>query len=60
MLKSPLGWSFFGFSSDYRKFQLDEFFILSRDLHMSWTDFQKMPTYARRYIVDKLIETYQK
>jgi len=27
---------------------------------MSWTDFQKMPTYARRYMVDKLIESYQK
>jgi hypothetical protein len=56
MLKSPLGLSFFAFSSDYASYQLDEYFVLAKNLHTSWTDFMKMPTYARRYLIDKIIE----
>jgi hypothetical protein len=29
-------------------------------MHVSWTDFMKMPSYARRYFVDKIIELSQK
>ena len=57
---STSGQSFFGFSSDYAKYQLDEFYLLAKNMHVSWTDFMKMPSYARRYFVDKIIELSQK
>jgi hypothetical protein len=60
MSTSPSGQSFFGFSSDYAKYQLDEFYLLAKNMHVSWTDFMKMPSYARRYFVDKIIELSQK
>lgn len=57
---STSGQSFFGFSSDYAKYQLDEFYVLATNMHLSWTDFMRMPSYARRYFVDKVIELSQK
>ena len=45
------GLNFFAFSSDYSKYQLDEFFVLSRQLGISWTEYHKIPTYARRYLI---------
>jgi hypothetical protein len=33
---------------------------LATNMHLSWTDFMKMPSYARRYFVDKVIELSQK
>lgn len=60
MLKSPSGSSFFEFSSDYRKYQLDEFYVLNKNLNISWTEYHEIPTYARRYLVDKIIESYSK
>jgi len=60
MLTSPSGWSFFGFSSDYKKYQLDEFYLLNKNLNISWTEFHVIPTFARRYLVDKIVESFSK
>jgi hypothetical protein len=55
-----LGWNFFGLSSDYSKSILDEFYLLAKMLRTSYSDFLKMPTYVRRYLVDKIIEEHKK
>jgi hypothetical protein len=55
-----LGWSFFGLSSEYSKFILDEYYLLAKILRTSYSDYLKMPTYVRRYLVDKIIEDSQK
>jgi hypothetical protein len=55
-----LGWNFFGLSSDYSKFLLDEFYLLAKILRTSYSDYLKMPTYVRRYLVDKIIEEHKK
>jgi len=56
MLKSTLGWNFFGLSSKYSQHMLDEFFYLSKSLHMQYSEFLKVPTYARKYLIQKLID----
>jgi len=48
--------SFFGLSSDYKKYLLDEFYILAKVLHLSYDVFWTIPTYTRRYLIDKIIE----
>ena len=35
---------------------LDEFFYLSKTLHMQYSEFLKLPTYARKYLIQKLID----
>lgn len=50
------GLSFFGLSSNYRKYMMDEYYVLSKFLHMSYNDFNTIPTYIRKYLVDKVIE----
>jgi len=50
----------FALSSDYRKGQLDEFYYLSTLLKVSWTDFEKMPIFVRKYLLDKWIQENQK
>jgi hypothetical protein len=60
MYKSPLGWNFFGLSSDYRTYLLDEYIFLARTLRMSYSDFRILPTYERKYIIDKVIEQNKK
>jgi hypothetical protein len=52
----PLGLSFFALSSDYVKYLIDEFYILARFLRMSYTDYLNIPTYIRKYLIDKIIE----
>jgi hypothetical protein len=56
MLTLTLGLNFFGLSSDYRKYMDDEFFALSRTINLTYTDYYKLPTYSRRYFINKLIE----
>jgi hypothetical protein len=56
MLILTSGLSFFGLSFNYRKYMLDEFYVLSKFLHMSYKDFNEIPTYMRKYLVDKIIE----
>jgi hypothetical protein len=50
----------FALSSDYRKGQLDEFYYLSTLLKIGWGDFEKMPIFARKYLLDKWIKENQK
>jgi hypothetical protein len=55
-----LGWTFFVLSSDYRKGQLDEFYYLNKFLHISYSDFEKMPVFVRKYLLDKWMEDNMK
>lgn len=55
-----LGLISFALSSDYRKGQLDEFYYLSTLLNVGWSDFEKMPIFTRKYLLDKWIESHQK
>jgi len=51
-----LGSSFFALSSEYRKTQLDEFYYLSKLVGVSWSEFQTMPIYFRKYLLDKWVD----
>jgi hypothetical protein len=55
-----LGLTFFVLSSNYRQGQIDEFYYLSTLLHVSYSDFLKMPIFMRKYLLDKWIENNQK
>jgi hypothetical protein len=55
-----LGWSFFGLSSEMRTVLLDEIYYLIRYSNFSYNDLMKIPTYERKYFVDKLVEEFQK
>jgi hypothetical protein len=55
-----LGLTFFALSSDYRLGQINEFFYLAKLLHISYSDFEKMPIFVRKYLLDKWIEENNK
>jgi len=55
-----LGLNFFVLSSDYRKGQLDEFYYLNTLLNITYQDFEKMPVFVRKYLLDKWIEDNKK
>ncbi len=55
-----LGWTFFALSSDYRKVQIDEFYYLTTLMKISYQDFERMPLFVRKYLLDKWIEDNQK
>ena len=55
-----LGWSFFALSSDYQKTLLDEIFYLVKYGKFSYGDITQMPTFERKYFINKLIEDNQK
>jgi len=57
---SDLGLSFFVLSSDYRKGQLDEFYYLNTLMSITYKDFQEMPLFVRKYLLDKWIEEHSK
>jgi hypothetical protein len=57
---SDLGWTFFVLSSDYRKGQLDEFYFLNTLLNVSYADFERMPVFVRKYLLDKWYELNNK
>jgi hypothetical protein len=56
----PLGLNFFVLSSNYQKILLDEFYYLIKHGNFSYSDLLKMPTYERKYFIDKLIKEYEK
>jgi hypothetical protein len=60
MYVSLLGQSFFVLSSDYKKTMLDEFYYLSKHVNMSYTDMMSMPTFERKYFINKLSEEFTK
>jgi hypothetical protein len=55
-----LGSTFFALSSDYRKGQLDEFYYLNTLMKITYQDFLQMPLFARKYLLDKWIESNSK
>jgi hypothetical protein len=55
-----LGLTFFALSSDYRKVQIDEFYYLTTLMKISYQDFERMPLFVRRYLLDKWIEDNKK
>jgi len=55
-----LGLNFFALSFEYKKILLDEFYYLSKHANFSYSDILSMPTYERKYFVDKLIEEFSK
>lgn len=57
---SVLGWTFFALSSDYRKGQLDEFYYLNTLMKITYQDFQNMPLFVRKYLLDKWVEDNKK
>jgi hypothetical protein len=57
---SALGLTFFALSSDYRKGQLDEFYYLNTLMKITYQDFLQMPLFARKYLLDKWIESNSK
>jgi hypothetical protein len=54
-----LGQTFFALSSDYRKVQIDEFYYLTTLMKISYQDFERMPLFVRRYLLDKWIEEHR-
>jgi hypothetical protein len=55
-----LGWSFFGLSSEYRVGLLDEIYYLIRYANFSYSDIMTMPTYERKYFINKVIDEFEK
>lgn len=60
MYVSLLGQSFFVLSSDYKKIMLDEFYYLSKNVNFSYSDMMTMPTYERKYFINKLSSEFEK
>jgi|SaaInl6LU_22_DNA_1037377.scaffolds.fasta_scaffold19695_2 hypothetical protein len=60
MYVSLLGQSFFVLSSDYKRVMLDEFYYLSKHVNMSYSDMMSMPTFERKYFINKLSEEFIK
>jgi hypothetical protein len=56
----PLGLSFFGLSSNHKKNLLDEIYYLTKFANFSYSDLMSMPSFERRFFMDKLIEEYEK
>jgi len=55
-----LGLISFALSSDYRKGQIDEFYYLNTLMKITYQDFEKMPIFVRKYLLDKWIEENKK
>jgi hypothetical protein len=51
-----LGSTFFALSSNYRKNQIDEFYYLNTLMKVTYSDFEKMPIFIRKYLLEKWIE----
>jgi hypothetical protein len=54
------GRTFFVLSSDYRKGQIDEFYYLNTLMKISYQDFERMPVFVRKYLLDKWVEDNKK
>ena len=55
-----LGSTFFALSSDYRKGQIDEFYYLRTLLGITYQDFERMPIFVRKYLLNKWLEENKK
>jgi hypothetical protein len=55
-----LGQNFFGLSSDYRIGLLDEIYYLVRHANFTYADIMVMPTYERKYFINKLSNEFEK
>lgn len=55
-----LGRTFFALSFDYRKNQIDEFYYLNSLMKVTYQDFQQMPIFVRKYLLDKWVEDNKK
>jgi len=60
MSESLLGRSFFGLSSEYRVVVLDEIYYLCKMVNMSYGDVMNMPTYERKFFINKLVSDIEK
>ena len=60
MSESLLGRSFFGLSSEYRVVVLDEVYYLCKMVNMSYSDVMSMPTYERKFFINKLVSDIEK
>jgi hypothetical protein len=59
MYKSPLGLNFFGLSSSYTLTLNEEFFYLAKYLRIQYSEFLSIPTYVRRFLIEKLIDDFK-
>jgi hypothetical protein len=57
---SLLGWNFFALSSDNKQYLLDEIYYLVKLANFSYSDVMIMPTFERKYYMDKLHKEYEK
>jgi len=55
-----LGLNFFGLSLSYKTMLMDEIFYLTKYANFSYSDIMIMPTYERKYFINKLIEVHSK
>jgi hypothetical protein len=55
-----LGRNFFVLSSNFKKNQLDEIYLLVKHANFSYRDVVRMPIFERRYFVEKLIDEFNK
>ena len=55
-----LGSNFFALSSNYRKTQIDEIYYLNNLMKITYQDFNQMPIFVRKYLLDKWIEENKK
>jgi len=55
-----LGLNFFVLSSQYKKVLLDEIYYLTKLGNFTYSDLLMMPTFERKYFMDKLTSEYQK
>ena len=46
--------------SDYKKYLMDEFYYLIKHAQFSYSDLLLMPTYERKYFIEKLIKENEK
>jgi hypothetical protein len=51
-----LGLNFFALSSEYGKYLIDEYYVLAKILRMSYSDFMVIPTYKRKYLINRIIK----
>jgi hypothetical protein len=55
-----LGWNFFDLSSNSKKSLMNEIFFLIRYGNFTYSDCLIIPTYERKYFIDKVMQSYEK
>jgi len=56
----PLGSNFFALSSNYQKTLLDESYYLVKHANFTYYDVKNMPTFERKFFIDKLFKEFEK